>query len=208
MSRRPNRRAGFALVIALSLMAFLLLLILGLTTLIRVETSSGRAGKDLLLARQNALLGLMVGLGNLQAATGPDQRVTARGALFNDPDDGAGLTYTRPGNAFWTGVWDTSNYASQSGPGGPQDYSEMRAYAALDAPGRYDDAIAWLVSWNGRGPPPAPDNVADPGTAVDFFGSSRSYAVPLTGPATARVPAAAAIPQADYDIHAPRVGIA
>ena len=39
-SRRRTGQDGFALVIALSLMAFVLLLILSLTTLIRVESQS------------------------------------------------------------------------------------------------------------------------------------------------------------------------
>lgn len=74
---------GFALVIALSLMAFVLLLILSISTLVQVETSSARLGIDQLEAEQNALLGLYVGVGELQAAAGPDGRVTVSSDLFD-----------------------------------------------------------------------------------------------------------------------------
>jgi hypothetical protein len=77
MKHRPTSTHGFALVIALSLMAFILLLILSITTLVRVETQSANIQLAQLEARMNAQLGAMVALGDLQRYTGPDQRVTA-----------------------------------------------------------------------------------------------------------------------------------
>ena len=69
-------KQGFALVIALSLMAFVLLLLLSITTLVQVETQSAQISTDRMEAEQNALLGLKQALGELQMAAGPDQRVT------------------------------------------------------------------------------------------------------------------------------------
>ena len=85
MKHRPETTHGFALVIALSLMAFILLLILSITTLVRVETQSANVQLAQLKARMNAQLGAMVALGDLQRFTGPDQRVTARSDILLAP---------------------------------------------------------------------------------------------------------------------------
>ena len=53
-----SQRQGFALVIALSLMAFVLLLLLSLSSLVRVESLSAKISQSTLAAQQNALLGL------------------------------------------------------------------------------------------------------------------------------------------------------
>lgn len=104
----PPRRAvrkpkeGFVLVIALMLMSFVLVLLLSITLLSQVELRGADTAKQQLLARQNARLGLMVALGNLQKYAGPDQRVTARADLLGDAS-------VADGGRFWTGVWDTSD---------------------------------------------------------------------------------------------------
>lgn len=83
-----NQRRGFALVIALSMMAFILLLLISLASLIQVESSSAEITRATLSAKQNALLGLQEALGELQQHAGPDQRVTATGSLWQNPGDG------------------------------------------------------------------------------------------------------------------------
>ena len=90
-------RRGFALIITISLLAFLVLLLVVLASLTRIETGISRNTQDRTRARQNALVGLNVALGRLQAAAGPDQRVTATADII-------GATNTR-----WTGAWDTTN---------------------------------------------------------------------------------------------------
>jgi hypothetical protein len=87
MPSSPQRQ-GFALVIALSLMAFVLLLLLSLSSLVRVESRSAKISQSTLAARQNALLGLQEALGELQKHAGPDQRVTATGSLWGNPSTG------------------------------------------------------------------------------------------------------------------------
>jgi len=109
MKSRPASTHGFALVIALSLMAFILLLILSITTLVRVETQSANIQLAQLEARMNAQLGAMVALGDLQRYTGPDQRVTARADILTAP--GASDI---AGQSRWTGVWSSKEITNDS----------------------------------------------------------------------------------------------
>ena len=51
-----DRKSAFALVIALSLMAFVLLLVLSMVSLIQVETVTATSGREQLKARLNAQL--------------------------------------------------------------------------------------------------------------------------------------------------------
>ncbi|MFA6286172.1 MAG: hypothetical protein WC661_02210 [Opitutaceae bacterium] len=62
--------------ITITLLAFLVLLLVSLATLTRVETQVAANSQTLSQARQNALLGLNIAMGQLQRYAGPDQRVT------------------------------------------------------------------------------------------------------------------------------------
>ncbi|HAV13713.1 MAG TPA: hypothetical protein DCX06_09545 [Opitutae bacterium] len=101
-SNYERAQSGFALVIALSIMAFVLLLVLSMTILVEVETKVSSADKARLLAKENARLALMLAIGELQKNAGPDQRVTARAEILGDNN-------FDPAARFWTGVWDTTN---------------------------------------------------------------------------------------------------
>ncbi|NBB77934.1 MAG: hypothetical protein GVY36_00555 [Verrucomicrobia bacterium] len=96
---RFGRQRGFALILALSLMSFVLVIVLSLVLMASVETANAANLKDRLLARENARLGLMIALGELQKHLGPDQRVTARADIL-----GSGNFH--PDKSNWTGVWD------------------------------------------------------------------------------------------------------
>lgn len=88
-----RRRGGFAVVLAVALLAAIVLLLLALVMLTRSEiraTSQRGAAEQ---ARRNALVGLRVAFGRLQAAAGPDARSTAT------------AQHLGPKNAHWTGVW-------------------------------------------------------------------------------------------------------
>ncbi|MGJ8639034.1 MAG: hypothetical protein ACSHYA_06535 [Opitutaceae bacterium] len=109
MKTKRSPKSGFALVIALSLMSFILLLLLSITTLVQVETVNASVTKKQLEARMNAQLGAMIALGDLQKLTGPDQRVTARSDITVAPDSTPEI-----GTAHWTGVWSSKSSANDS----------------------------------------------------------------------------------------------
>lgn len=99
------RRSGFALLITITLLAFLVLLLVSLAALTRVETQVASNSQQLASARQNALMALNVALGELQKYAGPDQRATARADIQE-------TSATPPVNGAkrWTGVWgNTAN---------------------------------------------------------------------------------------------------
>ncbi len=144
---RPQKRppnAGFALVIALSLMAFVLLLLLSITTLTQVEIRTAEIQKEKLQAQQNALLGLKLALGDLQKLSGADQRITAAAEIFDtdaSTDDIDGVTHPN-----WVGVWD-------SDPGLPHLNDRLNTtdpYYNYDArrDGSDNRFLGWLVSGN------------------------------------------------------------
>ena len=116
---RPRDR-GFALLITITLLAFLVLLLVSLATLTRVETQVASNNQQLSQARQNALFALNIALGQLQKAAGPDQRVTATAEVLNNTD---------PTKKKWTGVWDTTTPAAA-----PTWLVSQATPAAADAP--------------------------------------------------------------------------
>ncbi|WP_269541203.1 hypothetical protein [Cerasicoccus fimbriatus] len=84
----PGRRPGFALIIALSLMALMVLLTVSLSTMVQVELSTTSHQIGVERARQNAMFGMQVALGQLQKHAGPDQRATATADVYySDPDN-------------------------------------------------------------------------------------------------------------------------
>lgn len=97
-SKKEAVKGGFALVISLALMSFILLLMLSLTIFLKIEITTASNQLEVLKARQNALLGAMIALGELQEHAGRDTIATAQ-SNFN----------VASGQAFWTGVWDASN---------------------------------------------------------------------------------------------------
>lgn len=95
-------KSGFALVIAISLMAFVVLLLVSLVTIVRVEIASADITQVQLKARLNAQLGVMIALGELQKYAGPDQRVSARADIEEDSSASV-ATIEHP---IWTGIWN------------------------------------------------------------------------------------------------------
>jgi hypothetical protein len=120
----PGRREAFALIVALGLMSFIFLLILSLSTLVRLESQVGTTQGEQRMARQNALLGLQVAMGQLQEMAGPDQRVTGTAGLVDGMSE--------PRHAHWTGVWDVSS---------------RNPYDVFAAPA----TLGWLVSGTDNG---------------------------------------------------------
>jgi hypothetical protein len=143
LAKRPQS-GGFALVIALSLMAFVLLLLLSITTLTQVEIRTASLQKEKLQAQQNALLGLKLALGGLQKLSGSDQRITTSAEIFDtdaSTDSIEGVTHPN-----WVGVWD-------SDPGLLHLNDRLdttNAYYNYDArrDGSDNRFLGWLVSGN------------------------------------------------------------
>lgn len=97
----PKR--GFALILTLTLLAFVVLLLVGLATYTRVETSIAGNMQQQAQARENALLALNVALGKLQEHAGPDTRVTATAEHFAGTD---------AQKRHYTGVWPSDPAAT------------------------------------------------------------------------------------------------
>lgn len=100
-----EKKKGFAVLIALSLMSFVLVIVLSLILMASVEIANAANAKDRLLARENARLGLMIALGDLQKHAGPDQRVTARAEI-------SGTGSVTPTATHWVGMWNVENAAT------------------------------------------------------------------------------------------------
>lgn len=112
--QRPTRsdHSGFALLITIILVAFLVLLLLALAAFTRVETQVASNAQNLSHARQNALMALNIALGELQKTAGPDQRTTAPAvlgetitAITSAAVANNGLVTPVNGARYWTGVW-------------------------------------------------------------------------------------------------------
>ncbi|MFA6960974.1 MAG: hypothetical protein WC205_09505 [Opitutaceae bacterium] len=139
--RSLRRQAGFALLITITLLAFLVLLLVSLASLTRVETQVASNNQQLSQARQNALMALNIALGQLQKFTGPDQRTTVRADI--DP----ALVKVTTANGRWLAAY---------GNGAPVDTtyalkpSKIPATltANSDTRGSQAKLLNWLVSGN------------------------------------------------------------
>jgi hypothetical protein len=136
-------RRGFALLITITLLAFLVLLLVSLASLTRVETQVASNNQQLAQARQNALAALNIALRQLQKYAGPDQRITSPASFaLNAPasqtsDPQKGLAAPVAGAQQWVGVWGNSSAAND-------------IYAATPKP----VLLNWLISGNEQAPTP------------------------------------------------------
>lgn len=96
-----DSKSGFALVSALLLASFSLLIASSLLYYIRKEISSLDLVSAQRQAEENAIFALALGLSRTQALTGNDQRITAPAGLL----DGTDLSKEN-----WIGVWDSSDW--------------------------------------------------------------------------------------------------
>jgi hypothetical protein len=162
---RPPEHRGFALVVTLALVALLLVISIGLLSLSSITLRS--AGTDFARqeARANARLGLMLALGELQRALGPDRRVSApAGVLDSSPDTPAIDGVKHP---HWTAVWSTewsdgkTPWVRDDRAGGLRDRRATATWQPRDQVANY------LVSGNegSRGPGKRPPGWLDARTA-------------------------------------------
>lgn len=104
--RARAKSRGFALLVTIVLVAFLVLILVGLATFTRVETQVAGNAQDSAKARQNALMALNVALGQLQRHAGPDQRVTTQAEIKDTNPASPAIEGVL--NPKWTGVWDAT----------------------------------------------------------------------------------------------------
>lgn len=102
-------RRGFALLITVTLLAFIVVLLVGLAAYVRVETAVAGNTQRQEQARENALFALNVALGQLQQHAGPDQRVTSTAASFTPAPaaEGEAPGSVNPQKIRYTGVWES-----------------------------------------------------------------------------------------------------
>lgn len=159
---------GFALVIALGLMAFVVLLLLSISALLRIEVAGADKSLQRMKAEQVALLSLNLAVGKLQGTAGADTRVTApANTLSGNPDTTPQLT------GVWRS-WEGLNH-DKSDAGKPivPNYSIKSEDYSEDNPeqGRF---LGWLVSGSEGG------NSADVPPTL----SESAVTVPLLGKGT------------------------
>jgi hypothetical protein len=102
LSSQLKAKRGFALLIVITLLSFVVVLLLGLAVYTRVETAVAGNTQRQAQARENALLGLNVALGQLQWYAGSDTRITAAAHNFGGID----------GTRDYTGVWNADASAT------------------------------------------------------------------------------------------------
>ncbi len=157
-----NRKHGFALVVTISLMILLTLIAVGLLSLASISLRSSSQGEALATAHANARLSLMIALGELQRAAGPDTRVTARADIRDLPGSAEN---NPPVLGVWRS-WEGSDHETSgtfSGRPVAPDYSSKEPGSSPET--RF---LAWLTSANVDDPTTLPDttNGADRVTLV------------------------------------------
>ncbi len=159
MKPHPKKQRGFALLITVTLLAFLVLLLVSLASLTRVETQVASNNQSLSQARQNALMALNIALGQLQKYTGPDQRVTAAADIAAAADGtrlaaGSPARNTTSVNGTINGLSSISGSSIQAGTRWwPGVWGRAGASYATPAKSIYEETpspvlLNWLVSGN------------------------------------------------------------
>jgi len=179
---KNSQERGFALVAAIALLSLILMVSLAFLTLSTTTTRLANYGHHEGLARANARMALVIALGDLQRAMGPDQRVSANSAILEPSDGSAPLA-----NRQWLGVWNTTYTSSgRDWPivGKAPDltkgsepypyrgiYSDLRQTEASLQSGNWKTALRrkWLVSGLGAQDPTVTLDPAT-GNAVQLVG--------------------------------------
>ncbi|WOO39748.1 hypothetical protein [Rubellicoccus peritrichatus] len=136
---RKHESRGFALIIALGLMAFIMLLLLTTSMVVSLDMASLQQKSHIEEARDNARLGLLVALGELQRQTGPDKRVTATSSIFPDPPGSIGQQQ-------WVGVWDSAAWDSNSPTQQPDTTALFRKWLVSVPEGKNANDISLAAS--------------------------------------------------------------
>lgn len=101
MKCRRNVRDGFAILLVLLLLALLMIALCASSALVKVNGQISESGSNRTKARQNALLGLRIGIADLQNRAGPDERVTGMAGVTGIPAQADSTTRN------WCGIWES-----------------------------------------------------------------------------------------------------
>lgn len=124
---RKRKSGGFALVVTLMLLILLTVIAVGLLSLATVSLRSSGQGDAAARAKANARLALMLAIGDLQSAAGPDTRVTATASVLGKSD---------PKKQHLVGVWESRKF----------DSSDLPSEETYSQAGKSDRFQRWLVS--------------------------------------------------------------
>ncbi len=100
-----NRIQGFALVVSLTMMVLLTVIAVGLLSLSAITLRQSSTHTAQLEAQANARMALMIAIGELQEALGPDQRISARAEILDTNPDS--LEVEGVAHPHYLGVWDS-----------------------------------------------------------------------------------------------------
>ena len=130
------KKGAFALVSTLFILALLMAVIASLAVFVTTTQRSAAANRDANSARQSALFGLKLALGELQSSVGPDQRITAPASILGNASNpyGGGIQ-PAAGQGSWTGVWKADTVAP---PGSTPGYNPATPNTR--------SFVGWLVS--------------------------------------------------------------
>ncbi len=113
--------SGFALIATISVMVLLVMIALAMLSLSTIELRASQNGRAMAEAQANARMALMRALGELHKEMGPDMRISAEAALFDqnkatEPIDGVVQSHWLASYNAW-GNWLNTSYTLPDGGG-------------------------------------------------------------------------------------------
>ncbi|MFC4991598.1 hypothetical protein [Rubritalea tangerina] len=135
MRMLPVEQRGFALIACLSIMALMVMLIVGMLSLSAVEMKTSEVDRANGEARANARMALMMAIGELQKSTGPDQRVTAEADIYSE--DGFTGWEASVDKKHYVGVYTTEKWHERDSSGVRESQKEYKEDRNRDAFERY-----------------------------------------------------------------------
>ena len=216
---KPAKR-GFALVLAIMLMSFMVLLIISLASLVQLQLRMSRQAINENKAKQAAKFAAYQAMSEIQRAMGPDTRVTANAKMFDDTVVNeitsldtksdydwwtSPMNITRDDaneiadqgisqNRYWVGVWDARNGFTPE----KQLKGESRSEYTKNT---IEKALTWLVSGN-----KIRDIYDEKASSIKYFPSQKLQSgnfVRAVSSGSASDESGTAIP--DYDVMVPLV---
>jgi hypothetical protein len=100
-----GKRSGFALIAALAVMSFMVMIAISLFTLSSVNVAVSTQSLAQTKAQANAKMALMIAIGELQKNVGPDMRISAPSAILDTDEDTEAIDGVV--QSQWLGVYDS-----------------------------------------------------------------------------------------------------